>query len=161
MFGCDLDVVKSGVGTDHMAVWRRCVCNPINVETNSESLFDFFMLYYVKFWNVLLEGHSETAWITVMAYVSYRPNLFEKQSSDHSDNGGSTHLWNVGLLLWDYTPQQPRRLFSSYSTPWEREFLIIKYSSLTNITEFIFTVFGCWVLVIPLIQENLSLRSDA
>jgi hypothetical protein len=36
------------------------------------------------------------------------------------DNGGSTYLWNVGLLR-DYTALHPRRLKSSYSQPWEHE----------------------------------------
>jgi hypothetical protein len=26
-----------------------------------------------------------------------------------NDNGGTKHLWNVGILLPDYTAQQPRR----------------------------------------------------
>jgi hypothetical protein len=43
------------------------------------------------------------------------------------DDGGSTHLWNVGLLL-DYTALYPRRLSSSYPLPWEPEiaqFLVV------------------------------------
>jgi hypothetical protein len=31
------------------------------------------------------------------------------------------HLWNVGILLPDYTAQQPRRQSSSHSPPWEPE----------------------------------------
>jgi hypothetical protein len=37
------------------------------------------------------------------------------------DDGGSTHLWNVGLLQRDYTSQHSRRLYSSCSPPLERE----------------------------------------
>jgi hypothetical protein len=43
------------------------------------------------------------------------------------DDGGSTHLWNVGLLL-DYTALYPRRLSSLYPLPWEPEiaqFLVV------------------------------------
>jgi hypothetical protein len=36
-----------------------------------------------------------------------------------SDDGRSTHVWNVGLLQRDYMELCPRRLSSSYSTPWE------------------------------------------
>jgi hypothetical protein len=42
------------------------------------------------------------------------------------DDGGSKELWNVGKLLPDYTTQQQRRQPSSYSPPWEPEFLLIK-----------------------------------
>jgi hypothetical protein len=43
--------------------------------------------------------------------------MFERYVLPHHqdhipDNGGSTHLWNVGLLLWDYTLLYPRRLSS-------------------------------------------------
>jgi hypothetical protein len=34
----------------------------------------------------------------------------------HPDDGGSIHLWNVGLLLWNYMSLQPRKLSSTYST---------------------------------------------
>jgi hypothetical protein len=37
------------------------------------------------------------------------------------DDGGSTHLWNVGLLQLDYTALYPWRLWSLYSPPWEPE----------------------------------------
>jgi hypothetical protein len=37
------------------------------------------------------------------------------------DDGGCTHLWNVSLLLRDYTAPYPRRLSSSYSPPREPE----------------------------------------
>jgi hypothetical protein len=37
------------------------------------------------------------------------------------NDGGSKHLWNVGLLQRDYTALYPRRLSSSYSPPWEPE----------------------------------------
>jgi hypothetical protein len=40
------------------------------------------------------------------------------------DDGGSKYLWNVGKLLPDYTPLQPRRQPSSYSPPWESEILL-------------------------------------
>jgi len=37
---------------------------------------------------------------------------------DHQGDEGSKHLWNVGALR-DYTALHPRRLLTSYSTPWE------------------------------------------
>jgi hypothetical protein len=37
----------------------------------------------------------------------------------HPDDGRSTRVWNVGQLQRDYTALYPRRLSSSYSTPWE------------------------------------------
>jgi hypothetical protein len=30
--------------------------------------------------------------------------------NDGPDDGGNTHLWNVGPLQWDYKALQPRRL---------------------------------------------------
>jgi hypothetical protein len=36
----------------------------------------------------------------------------------HPDDGGSTHLWNVGLLQQDYIVLYPRKLSSSNSLPW-------------------------------------------
>jgi hypothetical protein len=35
--------------------------------------------------------------------------------------GGNKHLWNVDILLGDYTAKYPRRLSYSYTTPWEPE----------------------------------------
>jgi hypothetical protein len=37
------------------------------------------------------------------------------------DDGGSKHLWNVGLVQLDYTALYTRRLSSSYWPPWEPE----------------------------------------
>jgi hypothetical protein len=39
----------------------------------------------------------------------------------HADDGGSIHLWNVGLLLWNYMSLQPRKLSSTYSLLWKPE----------------------------------------
>jgi hypothetical protein len=39
--------------------------------------------------------------------------LFRGAYCLHSDDGGSTHLWNTGQFLWDYTMQHPRRQSSS------------------------------------------------
>jgi hypothetical protein len=44
------------------------------------------------------------------AYFLHRP-----------DDGCSTHLWNTGQRLVDYTEQHPRKQSSSYSLPWEPE----------------------------------------
>jgi hypothetical protein len=43
------------------------------------------------------------------------------RQDDESYDEGSTHFWNVGLLLRDYTALYPIRLSSSYSPPWELE----------------------------------------
>jgi hypothetical protein len=43
------------------------------------------------------------------------------QGDQNPDNGGSTHLWNVGLLQPDYTALNTIRLSCSYSSPWEPE----------------------------------------
>jgi hypothetical protein len=37
------------------------------------------------------------------------------------DDGGSTHVWNVGLLQRENTTLHHRRLSSAYSPPWEHE----------------------------------------
>jgi hypothetical protein len=37
------------------------------------------------------------------------------------DDGGSTHLWNVGRHRFENTAVHPRRLWTSYSSPWEPE----------------------------------------
>jgi hypothetical protein len=37
------------------------------------------------------------------------------------DDGGSTHVWNVGRHQFDCTALYPRRLWTSYSAPWEPE----------------------------------------
>jgi hypothetical protein len=37
--------------------------------------------------------------------------------NNHPDDGGSSHLWNVGILLSDYAALQPTRQPSSYSPP--------------------------------------------
>jgi hypothetical protein len=45
------------------------------------------------------------------------------------DDGGSTHLWNVGLLQRDYTTQYTRRLSPSYSPPWKPQILHVLQGS--------------------------------
>jgi hypothetical protein len=42
---------------------------------------------------------------------------------DHPEDGGGTHICNVGLLLQDYTASNSKRLLSSYSQTWEPEIL--------------------------------------
>jgi hypothetical protein len=37
------------------------------------------------------------------------------------DDGGGTHLWNVGQLIRHYTALHSRKLSSLYSPPWEPE----------------------------------------
>jgi hypothetical protein len=43
------------------------------------------------------------------------------QGNERPDDGGSTHLWNVGLLRRDYAALYPIRLSSSYSPSREPE----------------------------------------
>jgi hypothetical protein len=44
--------------------------------------------------------------------------------------GGSPHLWNVGLLQQDYTALYPIRSLSSYSPPWKPEISHIRLLSM-------------------------------
>jgi hypothetical protein len=39
--------------------------------------------------------------------------------NDSPDYGGSTHVWNVGLLLRDYTAPYSRTLLTSFLSQWE------------------------------------------
>jgi hypothetical protein len=44
------------------------------------------------------------------------------RAATHCPDGRvSTHLWNVGKHVFDYTAVHPRRLSTSYSPPWEPE----------------------------------------
>jgi hypothetical protein len=43
------------------------------------------------------------------------------QGDDGPDDGGSTHLWNVGPLQRNYTALHSRRLYTSYPPLWEPE----------------------------------------
>jgi hypothetical protein len=44
-----------------------------------------------------------------------------KSATNRPDNGGSMHLWNVGILQREYKAIYSRKLSSSYSPPWEGE----------------------------------------
>jgi hypothetical protein len=46
---------------------------------------------------------------------------WESSGTHRPDDGGSTHLWNVGRHRFDYRAVYPRRLWTSYSPPWEPE----------------------------------------
>jgi hypothetical protein len=42
-------------------------------------------------------------------------------ASKQGNDGGSSHVWNVGLHQQDYTMLYPESLSSSYISPWESE----------------------------------------
>jgi hypothetical protein len=44
----------------------------------------------------------------------------QHQDDDHSDDGGSMHIWNVGVL-WNYKALYSRKLSSLYSPQWKPE----------------------------------------
>jgi hypothetical protein len=53
--------------------------------------------------------------------MCYAPWLSWPQTSNRPDDGGSTHLCNVGLLQRDYTALHSRKLLYSRSPPGEPE----------------------------------------
>jgi hypothetical protein len=56
------------------------------------------------FWDLAPCSHIEVDWRFRGAHCLHH------QSDDSPDDGGSTHLWNVGQLQCDYTALHPRRL---------------------------------------------------
>jgi hypothetical protein len=57
-----------------------------------------------------------------MSYLIALAYCAHHRFDDHQSNdGGSAHLWNVGLLQRDYTALYPRRLAYSHSPPLEVE----------------------------------------
>jgi hypothetical protein len=68
------------------------------------------------FWDIVLCSLFEVDWCFRGVYCFYHC----------PDKGGSTHLWNVVLLQWDYTVLYARRLSSSNSLLWEPEIYKIK-----------------------------------
>jgi hypothetical protein len=48
-----------------------------------------------------------------MNMTAFRDNAQCNPSSEHPDDGGSTHIWNVSVLIQYYTEPYPRRLSSS------------------------------------------------
>jgi hypothetical protein len=64
------------------------------------------------FWDVVPCSHVEVDRCFRVAYCLHR---------HRHDEGGSTPLCNVGQLQRDYTALHPRRLYTSYSPPWEPE----------------------------------------
>jgi hypothetical protein len=73
------------------------------------SLGQVDILMMIAFWDVVLCKLIEIDWYFRGAYCLHC-------QGDESDGGGSTHIWNVGILHQDYTPLCPRRLSSSYSS---------------------------------------------
>jgi hypothetical protein len=67
-------------------------------------------------WEWCLKVSSAKEMLNMTAFRDIAPcSLVEIH---HQDDGGSTHLWNVGILQRDYTVLHPKKL-SSYSPPWE------------------------------------------
>jgi hypothetical protein len=53
--------------------------------------------------------------------VLHFQQTFRARLIHRPEDGGSMHLWNVGILQRDYRTLYPRKLSSSYSPPWEPE----------------------------------------
>jgi hypothetical protein len=60
-------------------------------------------------------------WSARSTWLLYNQLPFRARLTHRPDDGGSTHLWNVGRHRFDYTAVYPRRLWISYSLPWEPE----------------------------------------
>jgi hypothetical protein len=59
------------------------------------------------------------------------------------DDGGSTHLWNVVRHLLDYTAVHPRRLWTSYSPPWEPEISRVAIVQTFQLLAYHYTLWLC------------------
>jgi hypothetical protein len=82
----------------------------------------------VRMWRIIYHVIIRALKITVFRDVApcslvetYRRfgGAYYLHKGDH--NGGSKHLWNVGLFIRDYTAPYLRRLPSSYSPLWKSE----------------------------------------
>jgi hypothetical protein len=69
--------------------------------------------------NTKYENYSKHHFIANVKFVSFEDNSLMGYCAvgDGPDDEDSTYLWNVSLLLPNYTAQYPRRLSSSYSPP--------------------------------------------
>jgi hypothetical protein len=70
------------------------------------------------FWDIALYSLIEVG-------RCFRGTYFLHHQGDHHPDEGSTHFWNVGQFLLEYTAQHPRRLSSSFSPPWEPEISLL------------------------------------
>jgi hypothetical protein len=64
--------------------------------------------------------------ITLLKHLTTAQHINRMKTEDDSlqhrpDDGGSRHLWNVGLLQRDHMALCPTKLSSSYWPPWESE----------------------------------------
>jgi hypothetical protein len=76
-------------------------------------------------------GIKKRPWPNFWSRCAFQTTFLENQHwmdiqlcyhwSLESDDGVSTHLWNVGQHQLDYKARHPRRLWTSHSPPWEPE----------------------------------------
>jgi hypothetical protein len=78
----------------------------------------YFALKMTALWDIAPSSLSEVDQRFTGAYCFHH---------HRSDDGGCTHLWNVGIIQRDYTTLYPRKLSFSYSQPWEPEITCIAY----------------------------------
>jgi hypothetical protein len=74
------------------------------------SLLNFIKIYWLD--QKLLMGNTQTNEQTVWCEIS---GSHSSEYEDYSDDGSSTHLWNVNLLQQDYTVLYPSKVSSSDS----------------------------------------------
>jgi hypothetical protein len=87
--------------------WHLATTQKTNIDIFIAVKASYFMKFRI-FWDVALCSHVEV-------------------DEDSPDDGGSNHFWNIGQLQRDYTALHPRRLWTSYSPPWEPEIFYISY----------------------------------
>jgi hypothetical protein len=84
-------------------------------------------------------------WSAQSTGLLYNQLSFLTRLTIRHDDGGSTHLWNVGRHLFDYTAVHPWRLWTSYLAPWELE---ISYN------QFLFIRANLALVFIPVLQNR-------
>jgi hypothetical protein len=58
---------------------------------------------------------------SILCRLTFQTCMLPSSSGHHRDDGGSTHLWNVGRYRIENTAVHPRRLWTLYLPPWEYE----------------------------------------
>jgi hypothetical protein len=111
---------------------QMCTVNePSGILKNTLELYHLRMLTYKMFWDTALCSLVEVDWhFRGVYFLSHQGNY----------DGGSMHLWNVGLL-WDYMAQYPRRLSPPHSplresevSQWGLNFTLLNFMCLTFAT---------------------------
>jgi hypothetical protein len=97
--------------------WDIAPCSLVEVDRRLRGA------YFFHHQGLMMEAAStsETSVYFKEAASTSETSVYFKQASWGPDDGGSNHLWNVGIYQWDYTALYTRRLSSSYSPPWEPE----------------------------------------